>query len=445
MFKTLTAVCLLLSLSVLPCRAGDRWPGFLGAGATEITGESLPKKWTPDSLAWTTAVPGYGQSSPVIWGDRVFVTSVDGPMKETLLVVCLSLADGQVLWTHESGSGYPEKNSVYVSRAAPTPVIDENGIYAYFESGDVVALDMSGKLRWKRSLTEDFGSPANTFGLAASPVQTNDHVTILVDDPENAYLVSLKKQDGDIHWKQERGKRRSWSSPAIVTVDGEAQIVCSSSGSVDGYDPKSGELLWTFEDVGGNTATTPLDAGDGTFLVAASPGRRGENSESAKKSNGLMKIARDANGWKADFVWRTADATPSFASPLSHNGFAYWVNRVGALYCVDATNGETLYTKRVKQSSWATPYGNGDHVWLFGKDGLTTVLKTGRAFEIVSENALWAEENPPVNNLPAEDDSSPERQRGSAAFSRPVLYGAAIVNGAIVLRSGSQVYCVRSN
>lgn len=433
---------LLLATSCLKtsCQAGDRWPGFLGAGASEVATDGIPAAWSPDSIAWTTEVPGYGQSSPVIWDDRVFVTCVDGMQKERLLVVCLGLSDGKVIWTYEGVSGFQEKNSVYVSRAAPTPCVDDDGVYAYFESGDVVALDFDGKVRWTRSLTADYGEPTNRFGLAASPVQTDDQVAILIDDPESAYLVSLQKADGSVAWKTDRGERGGWSSPFVVMVEGEPQIVCSSSGSVDGYDPGTGKLLWTFADVGGNTATTPIDAGDGTFLVAASPGRGGENTESAKKSNGLMKIARDGDGWKADFVWRTKDATPSFASPVLHNGYAYWISRAG-MYCIDATDGSTAYRQRL-ESSWATPIGVGDQVWLFGKDGLTTVIRSGDTFEVVSKNPLWSDERPPVNNLPAADNSSPERAAASAGFSNPVLYGAAVVNGRLVLRSGSQVYCV---
>lgn len=436
----ITLGCLLLATH---CQAKDRWPGFLGAGASEITTDGMPSTWTPESLAWKTEVPGYGQSSPVIWEDRVFVTCVDGAEKERLLVLCLGLADGEVIWSWEGKSGFTEKNSVYVSRAAPTPCVDANGVYAYFESGDVVALDFDGQERWTRSLTKDYGEPTNRFGLAASPVQTGDQIAIMVDDPASAYLVSLKKSDGSVAWKTDRGERGGWSSPFLVTVDGTPQIVCSSFGSVDGYDPATGDSLWTFADVGGNTAATPVDAGDGTFLVAASPGRRGENSESAKKSNGLMKIARDGDGWKADFVWRTPDATPSFASPILYDGYAYWISRAG-IYCIDAKDGSTAYRERL-ESSWATPIGVGDRVWLFGKDGLTTVIRTGGKFEVVSENSLWSDEKPPVNNLPAADNSSPERASASAGFSKPVLYGAAVVNGRLVLRSGSQVYCVTTD
>ncbi|MEQ9406596.1 MAG: PQQ-binding-like beta-propeller repeat protein [Fuerstiella sp.] len=425
--------------------ASGRWPGFLGAGASELKPETVPVSWSPDqNIAWSMPVPGYGQSSPVIDNGRVFLTSVAGDNKQTLNVICLNLQNGETVWTHRSESSFPEENSVYISRAAPTPVVDSSGVYAYFESGDMIALTTDGEFLWQKSLSTDYAKPTNEFGLSASPVQTDQHVIILVDDPGKAYLVALNKSDGSQAWKTDRTARTSWSSPALVQIEGEAQVVCSSAGTVDGYNAATGELAWTVTDVGGNTAATPLEAGNGRFLIAASPGRRGENVELAKESNGLMEVRRTRNEWIADFVWKTPDATPSWASPVIHQNLAYWVNRVGVVYCLNAATGEEVYTRRIKQSAWATPVGVGDHLYIFGKDGLTTILAAGPEFTVVAENALWSEEAPPVNNVPTAKETSEERRRSAAMFARPTLYGIAIVDGSIVFRTGSQVYCVRS-
>ena len=126
---------LLFAISLLPAD-DNTWPGFLGEGSSGFDAKTIPAKWSPDSVTWQVSVTGYGQSSPVIWGDRVFVTSVDGPSKERLVVAAYALADGTMLWKSVTKSTFQEKNSVYVSRAAPTPVVDENGVWAYFESGD---------------------------------------------------------------------------------------------------------------------------------------------------------------------------------------------------------------------------------------------------------------------------------------------------------------------
>ena len=441
MMNVTSLLCLLLL-------AGDptaSWPGFLGAGATPVDPQTIPLKWSPtENMAWTRPLPGYGQSSPIISGDHIYVTSVDGPQKETLHLICVSLTSGDVLWDRTAPSSFPEKSSVYISRAAPTPVLDADGVYAYFESGDVLSFTHAGEPRWSRSLSKDYGNPQNEFGLSASPVQLPDRILILVDDLGPSYVVALEKATGKVLWKTDRTSRKSWTSPALIPFGETTQLIASSAGSVAGYDTASGKLLWEYTDVGGNTGTTPTPAGDASFLVAASPGREGDNTESAKKSNGRMRVERVGDAWKPRFEWINAAPTPSWGSPILHQNHAYWVNRVGAVYCLAAATGELAYTQRVKQACWATPIGTGDRIYVFGKDGLTTVLASGPEFKILAENTLWSAEQPPVNHVPDAAEETEERRRSSAMFSRPTVYGAAMVNGALVLRTGSQLFCIQA-
>lgn len=421
------------------------WPGFLGAGATPLTAESLPLEWSPEkNIAWTTDLPGHGQSSPVIWGGKVFVTGVEGPMKDTYHVMCLSLADGSLLWKHSLASSDPVKNSVYVSRAAPTPVVDSHGVYVYFESGDIVALDHAGQRRWQRSLTREFGKPQNKFGLAASPVQNGDRLIILVDDEGPSYIIALRKADGATIWKQDRTSRVSWSSPMIVTVSGMPQVVCSSSGSIDGYSLESGERLWTFDDVGGNSSASPLPFADGRFLVGASPGREGQNAEGARKSNLALAVALTDGKWTPRVVWRNEQVSPTFGSPMVYRDCAYWVNRAGVVYCLDAATGNVHYAQRTKQSIWATPLGVGDRVYFFGKDGLTTVLAAGPKYRLLAENQLWDPASVKLDPGAADREDTEERRRAAAMFAGPVQYGVAAIDGSLLIRSGERLYCIRT-
>jgi outer membrane protein assembly factor BamB len=436
--------CIFLSLMLFSAAETTTWPGFLGAGASVIDPTTVPTEWSPSSgIAWTASIPGYGQSSPVVWGENIIVTSVEGANKETLHVTCFDLASGDKRWDSTTESTYPEKNSVYISRAAPTALLDANGTYAYFESGDVFAVSTDGKQKWHRSLTNDYGKPTNEFGVCASPVQLADRIVILIDDPGNSYLVALDKATGKVLWKTDRTSRTSWSSPALITIEGRPQIVCSSAGSVDGYDPATGKQLWTTTAVGGNSATTPMAVSDGGFLIAASPGQRGENADLAKQSNGRMVVESDGDKWNVRFVWTNEAVSPSWASPIAYQGQAYWINRVGALFCVDANDGTEVYTNRIKQSAWATPVGIGEHVFVFGKNGITTILAAGPEFRVVAENTLWTADAPPVNNVPATEEAEGQRRQAAAMFSKPVVYGVAIVNGSILLRTGSQLYCIR--
>ena len=144
------------------------WPGFLGAGATPVDADAVPRSWSPDDgIAWKVELPGHGQSSPVVWGSQVFVTAVEGPNKEKCHVVALNLSDGKEAWRYTLESTHPMKDSLYISRAAPTPVVDDERIVVFFESGDLVALDHQGAELWKRSLGAEYGKFENQFGLSA--------------------------------------------------------------------------------------------------------------------------------------------------------------------------------------------------------------------------------------------------------------------------------------
>ncbi|MEX2174801.1 MAG: PQQ-binding-like beta-propeller repeat protein [Pirellulaceae bacterium] len=433
-----------LTMSIALLGGQSEWPGFLGAGPVAVQPESVPLSWSPaKGIAWKAALPGYGQSSPVIQEGKVFVTTVEGPSKETCHVIAINLADGKELWRQSIKSSDPVKSSLYVSRAAPTPVADRQAVYAFFESGDVVAFTHDGERLWNRSLTVEYGKFKNEFGLAASPVQTDDAVIVLADHEGPSYLIALRKSDGSTLWKSDRTSRVSWSSPALVPVAGKAQVVCSSAGSVDGYDPATGKLLWTYADVGGNTSATPLPFADGRFLVGASVGREAKNAEGAKKSNFAMAIQSAGGQPSPEVLWRTEQAMPTFGSPVVFAGHAYWVNRTGVIYCLDAETGEPRYTERLKQSCWATPLGVGDRLYVFGKDGTTSVLRAGPKFELLAENQLWDPAAVKPDPAKAEAEPTEERRRAAAMFSGPVQYGVAAVDGSLLIRTGEALYCLR--
>jgi outer membrane protein assembly factor BamB len=420
------------------------WPGFLGAGASPVASESLPLEWSPaKNIAWKADLPGHGQSSPVVYEGRVFVTAIEGPLKDKCHVLAFDLATGKQAWKHTFESSDKVKNTVYVSRAAPTPVADAQGVYAFFESGDVVALAHDGTVRWTRSLGADYGKFKNKFGLAASPVMTEKSVILLIDDEGPSYLIALAKQDGKNLWKTDRTSRVSWSSPAVVPVEGSRQVVCSSAGSVDGYDPETGALLWSFTEVGGNTSTTPMPIGPGQFLVAAAMGRDGENSESAKKSNLAMAIEQTGGKPAAKVLWRTEEALASFSSPIVAGDYAYWLNRAGVVFCFDRKTGEKKYAERLKQGCWATPLVAGDRIYFVGKDGLTSVIATGPQFNLLAENMLWDPAAVKRDPNAGANEETEERKKAAANFASPIQYGVAAVNGSLLIRTGDGLYCLR--
>ncbi|MEZ6132271.1 MAG: PQQ-binding-like beta-propeller repeat protein [Planctomycetaceae bacterium] len=367
----------------------ERWPGFLGMGATAIDPATLPLEWSPTSnVSWQAELVGTGQSSPLIWGDKVFVTSIDGNMKEDCHVTALSLADGRKLWDFKTESAQPVRSNYFQSRSAPTPAVDAERVYAFFETGKLIALSHDGKEQWVRNLVEEFGEFEVRIGLASSVAQTDDSVFVLVDHEGPSYLLAVDKATGETKWQTERFSRQSYASPIVLDICGQPQVVVSSAGSVDGYDPATGEQMWTMEGVGGNRSTTPLPFGDSRFLISASPGMHDEQLDEAKESNFAMQVVKTDDGFETKVLWKVAKAMPSFGSPMVHQGLAYWVNNVGVLYCFDAETGESVYTKRSGQLCWATPLALGDHIYLFGKDGLTTVIAAGRDFNIIAKNEL---------------------------------------------------------
>ncbi|MFO1065978.1 MAG: PQQ-binding-like beta-propeller repeat protein [Pirellulales bacterium] len=369
----------------------NAWPAFLGQGASTIDPASIPDHWGPtENIAWQASLPGKGQSSPVIWGDHVFVTSIEGTMKETCHIVALSLTDGRELWRTSLDSVTPVRSTYTQSRSAPTPTVDSERVYVFFETGAVAAYSHSGKLEWKRALPEEYGEFESTIGLASSPILVDNKLILLIDHEGPSYLLALNCETGETCWKTDRTSRSSYASPAIVPVAGKPQIVCSSSGSVDGYSPSTGEQLWTYEEnVGGNRTGAPVAVADGVFAVAASPGMHNEREEQAKSTNFLMKVDFENGVYTPRVLWYAKDAMSAYNSPLIYRGYGYWINKSGVVYCFNAQTGENVYTKRSGGVCWTTPVGIGDRVYLFGKDGLTTVIATGPEYKVVCENQLW--------------------------------------------------------
>ncbi|MCO8122426.1 PQQ-binding-like beta-propeller repeat protein [Stieleria sp. TO1_6] len=415
----------ILVCSFLPAALAD-WPAFLGGRQrSSVTDFQLPLEWSPESgMVWQTPLSGYGQSSPVIVGSRIFVTAIDGPMKETNRVSCFDLATGNKLWQHESPSSLQVKNDPYTSRAAPTPVADSSGVFAFFESGNLIALDNEGQVRWQRSLIDDYGKYEGKFGLGGSLAQVDDRLFVLADNDGPAYLAAIDKQSGKTIWKTDRTSRTAWSSPMIIPVDGTPQVVVSAAGSIDGYSVETGQRLWTFDEVGGNTVASPVMVDDSRFLIGASPGRNGEASEGARRSNLLMKINKTDQGFEPEVVWINEKVTSSFGSPIAYQGHAYYTNRGGVVYCLDLATGETVYTARVEESNWATPIGVGDHVYFFGQHGVTSVLKTGDEEKIVTENTLW----------------KPDGDGGPGGFAAEIQYGFAVIENGFIIRTGSRLF-----
>ncbi len=383
-------------------------------------------------MTWKVSLEGYGQSCPLVLGDKLFATSVVGPNKEVCKVTCLSLESGQTIWERKIDSSFPVESTPMVSRAAPTPVGDARGLYVFFESGDLVAYDLQGNLLWQRCLQRDLPPFENKFGLSATPVQTEHWLYLLIDHAGDSSLLCLDKSTGKNLWSAARGKRsNSWSSPAIVKVDNEPLIVCSSVGSIDAYSSTTGKLLCSFDKVGGNSVATPYDLGHGRFLVGSLIRPADGPSEHATVSNLLTRIRKQGEEYTITTEWIAKNARGSFSSPVEHAGFCYWINPQGVLYCLDAKTGEEYYAKRISCGAcWATPFAVGDRLYLFGKEGEVSVVRVGREFEeLTAGNRVWEKEGPATA-----DDSPRSRMAG------PTMYAAVPFSNGFLFRRGDMIY-----
>ncbi|MDW8224263.1 MAG: PQQ-binding-like beta-propeller repeat protein, partial [Gemmatales bacterium] len=439
--------------------------------------------WSPKhNIAWKAELPGLGQSSPVIWNDKVFVTSISGPMKDTCHVTALAIKDGQRLWDRTFPSTQKSRVHYYQSCAAPSPCVDSECVYAFFETGELVAIRHNGEVVWTRSLVKDYGSFENDHGLASSLTQTPNAIFVLIDHDGPSYLLAVDKKTGKTLWKTDRASRRSWASPVLMRIGQCDQVVVSSHGSVQGYDAETGKLLWSYDEVGGNVTGIAYPVANGSFLVYASPGRQDQNLEQARRSNFLMTVeVGPDNTYKPRVQWY-ASALPTFANAMVHQGIAYWVNRVGVITAYDVRTGKELFSERTKESCWATPLGVDNRVYFFGKDGTTTVIRAGPRFEVLAVNRLWDDElsenkaevpprpaerstppepapeklTPPQADAPRHqptdktlplqktpDKPGPRKGPKGELFPDPVQYAVAAVNGSLIIRTGKVVYCVR--
>lgn len=400
--------------------AEENWTSFQNGGRLSFPADADFKFNAETPLKWQVGLDGYGQSSPVKFGDLVYVTFVSGENKEQLHVWAINFDSGEVLWKRSAKNSSPEKNNNYVSRAAPSPVCDGDGVIAFFEGGNIVAYSPTGELRWERDLVEDYGEIKARHGLASSLEQTDDGVFVWVERQPAPYVLRLSKDTGATIWKSAGLGVTTWSSPRLVPLAGErVHLVLSGIGKIAGLDPKTGERKWTFDKIANNSTPTPIPLGNGRFLLGSTEGRGGSGGGKAAAYNGVFAIQGQANDgtFTVDYLWKAKQATSSFGSPIAHDGIAYFVNRSGVVYGLAVETGEKQFAKRTAESVWATPIAIGNQLLLPGKSGSVATARLDKAFEAK-----------PVRNI-FESSRAPS-----------VLYAAILAEQSVILRSGDQVY-----
>jgi outer membrane protein assembly factor BamB len=376
---------LLALLAATAARAED-WPRWRGPGGNGVSAEKpLPLHWDATrNVLWKTRIPGEGASSPVVWGDRVFLTAAEDQGGRRL-VYALDRADGKVLWSRAVRDDDPERTSALTGHAAATPATDGRRVVAAFGNAGVVCYDAGGKLLWHRRL----GSFDTELGLASSPVLDGDRVFLVCDHDGDrftsfdSFLVALDARTGQDLWRAERrGLGRSWSTPILAPgARGQTELIVSGQEAVRAYDPGTGRLLWQAPGLTGWVAPSPVFA-DG--LVFATSGKNGPTL--ALRPGAVGQASRLPA--KKRVAWQEPAGGPYVCSPLTYEGCLYVPHETGLLTCRDARSGARHYRERLAGKFTASPVAGDGKVYWTNEDGTTFVLRAGPRFEVLARNRL---------------------------------------------------------
>jgi outer membrane protein assembly factor BamB len=404
---------------------GSDWPQFRGPGGSGVSDEKeLPSEWSAEqNVKWKVEIPGVGWSSPIVWGDRVFITTAvsdkqakpkpgggfgggkGGPgggmgkgggapnQLYQFEILCLDRDTGKTLWKQTALEAKP-RISTHTSNtfATETPATDGRFVFAYFGMNGLFCYDFNGKQIWKKDLGKF--SMQNGWGSASSPVLDGDRLFIQCDNEEKSFLIALDKTNGEELWRISRNERSTWGTPIIWKNKKRTELVAVGN-TVCSYDSASRKLLWELHLGGGQCSVSPV-ADEEMLYVGAGAGGGGGGGGGvlfAVKAGAEGDITPKRGESKSEGVaWSQTKAGLGMSSPLVYKGYVYVLERNGGLVnCFDAKTGKPAYAKeRVTgaRSFWASPWANNDKIFCPDEEGNTFVLKAGPEFDLIGKNSI---------------------------------------------------------
>jgi outer membrane protein assembly factor BamB len=374
---------------------GRHWAYWRGPSASGMAVGDAPLRWSDtEGIRWKVAVPGTGYSSPVLWGDRVFLTTAvptadvgatgaRGRLVEhRFVVLCYDRKTGKLLWERVARVETPHEShhATYGSFASNSPITDGTHVYAFFGSRGLYAYTMDGRLVWQK----DVGrlTMYMTFGEGAWTWLEGDALLVVVDHEGDSFLAALDKHTGRERWRVPRQGNTNWSGPFVTTVNGRKQVIVSATREVVGYDLETGKRIWWARGLGQNTIPQPVAAGG---LVFAMSGFRNPN---------LMAIRLGREGDLTDtdaVVWQNQRGNSYTASPVLHDGILYVLTDSGMLSAFDAQTGKPHYQQQRLPKPYqfkASPVGANGKLYLASETGDVIVIRMGPAFEVLATNTL---------------------------------------------------------
>ncbi len=392
--------------------AADNWPQFRGPAAGGVSTGNPPVEWngeTGKNILWKTEIPGLGHSSPIIWGDKIFLTSavpesgeaklktglygdiqpVKGESAQKFNVYCVDRKSGKILWERTATSGVPKiMRHPKSTHASPTPATDGKFLVVSFGSEGLYAYDLGGKLIWKKDLgVLDSGFymvPDAQWGYASSPVLHEGVLLILADVQKNSFLAAFDAATGKELWRTARQDVPTFGSPAVAPYgDGGKQVVVNGWKQIAGYDFKTGKQLWTLKGGGDIPVPTPVYA-DGLVVVT--------NAHGSKRP--IYAIKTDASGditdSKTAFAWQLPLAGNYMQTPLVDKGLGYFCFDNGVLTVYQMSTGEKLYQQRLGGTTGFTSsaVAGSKTLYITNEDGHTFVLAKGGEYKLLGENEI---------------------------------------------------------
>ena len=417
MSMRMSVLALAVSIGFTAVPHAENWPQWRGPAATGASTETgLPERWSDtENIAWKAPLRGLGISSPIVWGDRVFVTSQVGrsarrpgshptlvqggspaasgerglggsaataDSKVTFVVTALSRIDGKKLWEYDiAAEGSLAEVHDKHNLASASPLTDGKLVYAWFGTGQMVALDVTGKLIWSRHLGREYAPFDINWGHSSSPALFNGTLILLCYHQPTAFLLGVDAASGKTRWRVERGKDiNSYSTPLVVSSGDSSEVIVNSSEGISGHNPVNGELLWHIQEPNRFPIPMPLFH-DGTIYTS-----RGY------RSGPYMAIRPGGKGdvAKSHVLWRADTGAPYVSSLVYYNGLLYMAGDVGVLSAIDAKSGQRMWQERTGGVFTASPVAADGKIYMLSEDGQTIVLAAGPIPRVLSRNRLDA-------------------------------------------------------
>jgi outer membrane protein assembly factor BamB len=407
-------------------------------------GQRLPYRWEVAkgrNIAWKTAIPGLAHSSPIVWGDRIFVTTAvssrpdagfrrglygdgdasDDRSAQKWRVLCLNARTGALLWDRLAYEGVPkEKRHIKSTYASSTPATDGEVVVAFFGSQGLYAYDLDGGRLWTRDLGRiDAGAydlPDYEWGTASSPILYRDLVIVQCDQQKGSFLTALDRKTGKTVWKTERDELPSWGTPTIYPGRTRTELVTNSPNFIRGYDPLTGKELWRLGRSSKITAPTPIFAGD---LILVASGRRPEAPIFAIRAgaSGDITLSEEQTQSRA-VAWSKTQRGPYMPTPLFYRGTLYVLGNAGIFDAYEFQTGREIYRQRIPHQGSgfsASPVASDGKIYLSSEDGDIFVVTAGEHFTLLGTNPM--------------DD--------------PLMATPAISSGMLIVRTQHMLYSIR--